>query len=321
MCSKTVCIDIDGTLVHYDEWKGEQYFGSMIDGASSATRKLHEKGWYIIIFSTRSNKNYISKFLIENKVEFDSINENPNQPENAKGGKPIADVYVDDRALCFKGDWEQTVEDVLNFNSWEEMNKIDNDKKQHSKQLLINDFQQAFYMLRHYDEVNWNLTKFSFGQILVSLGACWTIFFEANKANASFILKSYYAIAIFILLLLSAAFTLISILGICKNRTYFVKVSRYINEHRRYAINYNEIDFNNISKMWSNPAYPQIIDWGSTQMMCLYLLCGCYLLEIVLAAFSFYSLEISCCRITSLIAFVIVALAICILSICKAFKK
>lgn len=321
MRSKTVCIDIDGTLVHYDEWKGEENFGSMIDGASSATRKLHEKGWYIIIFSTRSNKKYISKFLIENKVEFDSINENPNQPENAKGGKPIADVYVDDRALCFKGDWEQTVEDVLNFKSWEEMNKIDNDKKQHSKQLLINDFQQAFYMLRHYDEVNWNLTKFSFGQILVSLGACWTIFFEANKANASLILKSYFAIAIFILLILSAAFTLISILGICKNRTYFVKVSRYINEHRRYAINYNEIDFNNISKMWSNPAYPQNIDWGSTQMLCLYLLCGCYFLEIMLAAFSFYSQEINYCRIISLIAFVIVALVICILSICKAFKK
>ena len=129
MRSKTVCIDIDGTLVHYDEWKGEENFGSMIDGASSATRKLHEKGWYIIIFSTRSNKKYISKFLIENKVEFDSINENPNQPGNAKGGKPIADVYVDDRALCFKGNWEQTVEDVLNFKSWEEMKKIDNDKK------------------------------------------------------------------------------------------------------------------------------------------------------------------------------------------------
>lgn len=321
MLNKTVCIDIDGTLVHYEEWQGEEYFGTIISGAASATKKLHENGWYIIIYSTRANKKLIANFLNENEIEFDSINENPFQPSNAKGGKPIADVYVDDRALCFKGDWGKTVGDILNFKTWEDMEQIDDDRKKHSEQLLINDFQQAFYMLRHYDDVNWNLTKFSFGQVLVSLGACWTIFFEANKANASIFLKSYYAIAIFILLLLSAAFTLISILGICKNRTYFVKVSRYINEHRRYAINYNEIEFNNISKMWSNPTYPKIIDWGSTQMMCLYLLCGCYILEIVLAAFSFYRLEINYCRIISLIAYVIVALAICILSICKAFRK
>ena len=30
------------------------------------------------------------------------------------------------------------------------------------KDLLVNDFQQCMYMLRHYDSVNWDLTKFSF---------------------------------------------------------------------------------------------------------------------------------------------------------------
>lgn len=195
------------------------------------------------------------------------------------------------------------------------------ERMMHSRQLLINDFQQAFYMLRHYDEVNWNLTKFSFGQVLVSLGACWTIFFEANKSDASYILKSNYAIGIFVLLLLSAAFTLMSILGICKNRTYFVKVSRYINEHRCYALNYNGIDFSNISKMWDNPKYPKNLDWGSTQMICLYLLCGCYILEIVLAALAIPCLELSCCKIICLVAFIVVALTICLISICKAFNN
>lgn len=178
--------------------------------------KLHEEGWFIIIYSTRANKGILEKFLHKNDLEFDSINENPFQPDNAKGGKPLADVYVDDRALCFKGDWEQTLREIFSFKPWEEMENIDKDVFQHSKQLLINDFQQAFYMLRHYDEVNWNLTKFAFGQILVSLGACWTIFFEANKTSSLPILKAYYLIGIFLLLLLSAAFTLISILGICK---------------------------------------------------------------------------------------------------------
>ena len=56
MSNKTICIDIDGTLVHYEEWKGEEHFGGIIEGASSATHKLHENGWYIIIYSTRANK-------------------------------------------------------------------------------------------------------------------------------------------------------------------------------------------------------------------------------------------------------------------------
>ena len=202
----------------------------------------------------------------------------------------------------------------------EDKEQVGDDRMMHSRQLLINDFQQAFYMLRHYDEVNWNLTKFSFGQVLVSLGACWTIFFEANKSGASDILKSNYAIGIFILLLLSAAFTLMSILGICKNRTYFVKVSRYINENRRYALKYNGIDFSNISKMWDNPQYPKNVDWGSTQMICLYLLCGCYILEIVLASLAFSYLELSFCKPIWLVSFIVVALTICLFSICKAFN-
>ena len=84
MSNKTICIDIDGTLVHYEEWKGEKHFGAIVEGASSATHKLHENGWYIIIYSTRANKELISRFLDDSKIEFDSINENPNQPENAK---------------------------------------------------------------------------------------------------------------------------------------------------------------------------------------------------------------------------------------------
>lgn len=74
MSSKTICIDIDGTLVHYEEWKGEEHFGGIIEGAVSATHKLHKNGWYIIIYSTRANKELISRFLVDSKIEFDSIN-------------------------------------------------------------------------------------------------------------------------------------------------------------------------------------------------------------------------------------------------------
>lgn len=320
MVQKTICIDIDGTLVHFEEWQGEDHFGKVLPGASDATKILHGEGWFIIIYTTRANKDLLARFLDENNIEYDSINENPNQPDNAKGGKPIADVYVDDRAICFKGDWEQTLKEIFEFKPWEKVKKIGDEQLQHSKLLLVNDFQQAFYMLRHYDEVNWNLTKFSFGQILVSLGACWTIFFEANKAAALPILKSYYMLGIFILLVLSAAFTLISILGICKNRTYFVKVSRYINEFRKFALDNNGISFANISGMWMNPKFPKNKDWGSTQMICLYLLCGCYVLEIGLAAVTLDNMHMDVGRIVTLILFVFAALILCGISVWKSLK-
>ena len=321
MNRKTVCIDLDGTLVHYEEWQGEEHFGKVLLGASTATKALHEKGWFIIIYTTRSNKTILSKFLSENQIEFDAINENPYQPSNAIGGKPIADVYVDDRALCFKGDWARTESEILKFKPWEEMKKQDTDNSQYSKQLLVNDFQQAFYMLRHYDDVNWNLTKFSFGQILVSLGACWTIFFEANKSNALSILRSYYSVGIFVLLVLSVAFTLISILGICKNRTYFVKVSRYINEHRKFALDNSELSFHNVSKMWNNPKMPKNLDWCSTQLICLYLLCGCYILEIILAGVVVYDMPFTFLKVVCVVLLIVISISICGFSIWKSLKE
>lgn len=319
--NKTVCIDLDGTLIHYEEWLGEEHFGHLLPGASDATKILHEKGWYIIIYTTRANKSILTKFLSDNKIEFDAINENPCQPQNAKGGKPIADVYVDDRALCFKGNWQQTVKEITEFKPWEKMEGHKNDNSQYPKQLLINDFQQAFYMLRHYDDVNWNLTKFSFGQILVSLGACWTIFFEANKSDALPILKSYYSLGLFVLLILSAAFTLISILGICKNRTYFVKVSRYINEHRKFALDNSELCFHNVSKMWNDPEMPKNLDWGSTQLFCLYLLCGCYILEVFLAGVMVYNMPFIFLKAVSMVSLIVICISICGFSIWKSLKE
>ena len=311
MSNKTICIDIDGTLVHYDEWKGEEHFGGIIEGASSATHKLHENGWYIIIYSTRANKELISRFLDDSKIEFDSINENPNQPENAKDGKPYADIYVDDRAVCFNGDWEQTLMEIEKFKPWE-MKGTENKNEQLSNQLIINDFQQAFYMLRHYDDVNWNLTKFAFGQVLVTLGACWTIFYKSSELQNNKVLQDYSLIGMVIILLLSAGFSLMTIFAICKNRSYFVRVSRYINEHRHFALECKKEVISNISKMWDNPNFPKVKDWCSTQMICLYLLFACYLFELTLAGGLLLIEKFCFCKLFIVIVLFLLAMIVCI---------
>jgi hypothetical protein len=116
---KTVCVDIDGTLVRYEKWQGDHHFGEILPGAVDAMRQLRKDGWFIIIYTTRGNREAIKAFLESQKIVFDAINENPFQPDNARGGKPIADVYIDDRAITFDGNWATAVEKINSFKPWE----------------------------------------------------------------------------------------------------------------------------------------------------------------------------------------------------------
>ena len=65
---KTVCVDIDGTLVHYEKWQGDNHFGKLVPGAAEAMKTLKEKGWFIIIYTTRGNKEAVRKFLDNNEI-------------------------------------------------------------------------------------------------------------------------------------------------------------------------------------------------------------------------------------------------------------
>lgn len=116
---KTICVDIDGTLVHYEDWQGDRHFGQLVPGAVEAMQLLKEQGWYIIIYTTRGNKEAVKSFLTVHGICYDSINENPYQPENARGGKPLADVYIDDRAITFDGNWITTIDKINSFETWE----------------------------------------------------------------------------------------------------------------------------------------------------------------------------------------------------------
>lgn len=284
---KTICIDIDGTIVHYTEWIDSEHFGDIIKGAPEATHKLHDEGWYIIIYTTRADNEATKDFLKAHNFYYDALNENPNQPNNAIGGKPIADIYVDDRAICFNGNWEKTLKEISNFKPWEKRIANETHDAEVAKNLLITDFQQALYLHRHYDEMNLKLTNFAFGQVLVCFGACWTLQFAMQTNPDNTFLNEWVPWWIFSILLLSTAFSLMSILLICKNRSYFVRICRYINEFREYAINNNDIGFVNTSGMWHNSKYPNVKDWKSTQLTCYILIALCYLIEAFATGYSY----------------------------------
>ena len=58
---------------------------------------------------------FIKKYCEQFSIPVDYINRRPDK-EGENAGKPIAFVYVDDRAICYKGESaEMLVSEILNF--------------------------------------------------------------------------------------------------------------------------------------------------------------------------------------------------------------
>lgn len=177
-----------------------------------------------------------------------------------------------------------------------EIRQISNIEDGYKKDILVTDFQQCMCMLRHYDSINWDLSKFCFGQIIVVVGACWTIL-NRERDNEQTLWDVYsngtsnYIVGG--VLLLSACFVFLTLIAIARNRTYFVLMGRYLNEHRQNVTKNNSLGFENKSKMWDNPTFPVILDWKSTQMVCIILFYLCFILLLFISLYSLF-LEMTC---------------------------
>ena len=86
--------------------------GKPIPKAKESLQKLKERGYIIIIWTTRNNKEEIAYYLKKLGIPFDYINENPFQPPDCSN-KIYADCYVDDKAIEFRGDWQEVLGKIL----------------------------------------------------------------------------------------------------------------------------------------------------------------------------------------------------------------
>ncbi|MBF0235774.1 MAG: hypothetical protein HQK65_22465 [Desulfamplus sp.] len=121
---KSICIDFDGVIA---ELVGSiEECGSPIKGAAEAISVLKEAGFKIIIHTARPDSEesiaLIKNYLIENKIPFDSINQGVDSPWESK--KPLADLYIDDRALRFEGDWASALVQAKKLLQIEPSNEI-----------------------------------------------------------------------------------------------------------------------------------------------------------------------------------------------------
>ena len=116
---KSIAIDLDGTILEFDweQWAMYQmnYFGKPKEGAIKALKFLKKLGYKIIIHTCRTNPKLhpqhtlgelwmiVEKKLVEYGIPFDEV--------WVETGKPIADLYIDDRGYRF-GSWKQVMEEI-----------------------------------------------------------------------------------------------------------------------------------------------------------------------------------------------------------------
>ena len=98
----SIMVDLDG-VISTEERVFDRPLAKAIPGAREALQELKEAGHTIVIYTARgwAEYNYTKAWLDQHDIAYDAI----------QMGKPIAHVWIDDRAIRFR-DWRQTLEDL-----------------------------------------------------------------------------------------------------------------------------------------------------------------------------------------------------------------
>ncbi len=110
---KTVCLDFDGVFNKYDGWRGKLEEFEPREGIEEFLKALQTEFKEIYIYSVRPAFD-IYEWLVKHDLE--------EYVTDIKNTKPPAHVYLDDRAVCFNGDYNKAFKDVVLFKTyWEEV--------------------------------------------------------------------------------------------------------------------------------------------------------------------------------------------------------
>ena len=103
---KTIAIDLDGVLNTYCGNYNENEFAPPKEGVHEFLAKLAEN-YKIEIFTVRNTK-LTAKWLIDN--DLDRYVSNITNVKN-----PFASAFIDDRAIRFNGDYDETLQEITFF--------------------------------------------------------------------------------------------------------------------------------------------------------------------------------------------------------------
>ena len=105
---KTILIDLDGVLNEYTGNFDKNYIPQIKEGAKNFIEKLSEN-FEIKLFTTR-NKILATKWIIENNLDSYIL--------DVTDKKDLCWLFIDDRFINFKGNYESLYEQIENFKPW-----------------------------------------------------------------------------------------------------------------------------------------------------------------------------------------------------------
>ncbi|MBR1943036.1 hypothetical protein IJ843_04815 [bacterium] len=105
---KTILIDLDGVLNEYTGNFDKNYIPQIKEGAKNFIEKLSEN-FEIKLFTTR-NKILATKWIIENNLDSYIL--------DVTDKKDLCWLFIDDRCINFKGNYESLYEQIENFKPW-----------------------------------------------------------------------------------------------------------------------------------------------------------------------------------------------------------
>ena len=126
---KIICLDFDGVIHdHLLTWKGIDIIEGMPTQDAKETITQLKDTYTIIVYSGRCKEqrgvDAISEWLGKHEIDVDEVS----------NCKPLADYYVDDKAIRFNGDWDGMIHDIENAVHWQSLAKKSRAKrKKHGK--------------------------------------------------------------------------------------------------------------------------------------------------------------------------------------------
>lgn len=113
-----LCIDFDGVIHSYEKgWQNGEIYGTVTPGFFEWAEQA-SKIFTLVIYSSRS-KETSKLFDMDNWVKKQQATFGSNVEFQYASEKPPAFLTIDDRAICFEGDWSKLdPNELINFKPW-----------------------------------------------------------------------------------------------------------------------------------------------------------------------------------------------------------
>jgi hypothetical protein len=103
---RIVCVDLNGVLDTYTGWNGAEHWDPPRQGARAFLQALDGHGFRVVVFTTRFSEDVWWWLRAHDLASWVA---------EVTDRKPPAHVFVDDRAVCFTGDFDRALVQVLDF--------------------------------------------------------------------------------------------------------------------------------------------------------------------------------------------------------------